>query len=706
MAQNPANIPESTPDPVALSTENLTPLSAQAIQQDLIAQLEAEDHSGIKINGILGGLPVAEKNQEYFLIVEEAGDTTPEIIDQTQFKITYLCDSQLNVSKPSGDGVALSNAIQNFERQKTAVVRVDQGTVLNNQLVGSHKITAVGSIEPIAGTQIGAGPLDYVTTMSFQLKGQLNAAPGVQVQTYYCWINKTHGFQNSTLAYANSGKIPFTNNTWTNSNAFVSNVDTPFRTYYDANQISTGSAVLPDGVAVSNPSGNPPSGIDSINNNYFNEITILTGSIQGNTLIKLKGAFGINIASSSVFDLYASALLTGGGGGGIENSAGRGGNGNADGGGWSFFQPITLNLYHTDAAGTFKNLIAQGSKTINTRNLSLTNGSGGGLNSSSAYQFSDGDLDAIPDFSHSPDASAYFALESDFFSVTQGDKLFAELVLPTEYSSSEGVPVNLPNVDTAYAFTSSLDHWRNSLVYRQYNYFGGYLIVGQEVPEGSNFFQGVTGVTASYFTTASGATFASQSVYNQTGSYWVGYNNFTSSFIDSFGDSQCFITASTALSLFYGGDYVQVNPGTEGYNTINATTSISSSLGQGPNKKTWTRFGFNPIQKTFTPQAGDFIRFEFSKTKTYQIIKVISSGNVLKLLLDGHIPDSTVVDNFVIYRIVEDGQYIILDVAKNNEAGNTQLFTGLVSPQYPSTGLQEQSNTLLFKLKQAGIIET
>ena len=165
-------------------------------------------------------------------------------------------------SHDRGDGVALSNAIQNFERQKTAVVRVDQGTVLNNQLVGSHKITAVGSIEPIAGTQIGAGPLDYVTTMSFQLKGQLNAAPGVQVQTYYCWINKTHGFQNSNLAYASSGKIPFTGNTWTNSNVFVSNTDTPFRTYYDANQISTGSAVFPDGVVVSNPGGNPPPGID------------------------------------------------------------------------------------------------------------------------------------------------------------------------------------------------------------------------------------------------------------------------------------------------------------------------------------------------------------------------------------------------------------------------------------------------------------
>ena len=99
------------------------------------------------------------------------------------------------------------------------------------------------------------------------------------------------------------------------------------------------------------------------------------------------------------------------------------------------------------------------------------------------------------------------------------------------------------------------------------------------------------------------------------------------------------------------------------------------------------------------------MRFEFSKSKTYQIRKVISSGNVIKLELDGKIDDGTVLDNFVIYRIVEDGQYIILDVEKNNEAGVDQLFTGLITPEFQSSDLAEKSNTLIFDLKQAGIIK-
>lgn len=677
--------PSTTPDPLADFTEDGggagTALQNQATQQDLIAQLEFEDHTGIKIDGILGGLPVAEKNQEYFLIIDEAGDTTPEILGQTQFKISYLVDSQLNVSKPSGDGIALSNVLQNFERQKNAIVRVDQGTVLNNQLAGTHKITAVGSLEPVAGTQIGTGPLDYVTTMSFQLKDQLGAAPGIQVATYYAWINKSLGFQNMNLSYKRSGQVPFGyNNAWTNPNVSESNSTNPFRLYYDSLQVATGSAVNPVAVSVSNPPSFPPGGIDSSTSNYFNQINIATGSIQGNTRIKLKGAFGINISTSSIQDLYVSAL------------ADRN---------YNFNKPIRMNLYKE--SGGVRTLLSTKTKTINTFNGSIkANTQGPGLNINAAESLKDKDTDAINNFDFKPNSVAYLSLESDFFSVEEGDKLYSELVLPNEESSSRG-----PFINTEFSsyFTESLNAWRNQAAYRQYQYFNGYLIINQETPEGANFVHGVTGVTASYFTTSSGATFASQSLYNNSGSYWIGFNNFSSSEDATFGQPQSYVTASTALTFFYGGDYVQVNPGIESYNTVNASTSISSSLGTGIQKKTWERFGFNPIRLAFIPRPGDFIRFEYSKSKTYQILKVVSAGNTLKLLLDNHIDSGTVLDNFVIYRVVEDGQFIILDVEKNNEASVDQLFTGLISPEFSSTGLRERSNTLLFDLKQAGIIK-
>ena len=89
----------------------------------------------------------------------------------------------------------------------------------------------------------------------------------------------------------------------------------------------------------------------------------------------------------------------------------------------------------------------------------------------------------------------------------------------------------------------------------------------------------------------------------------------------------------------------------------------------------------------------------------FLITQVQSQNNVLKLKLNKQLPESTVLDNFIIYRVVENGQYIILDVEKNNEVGVDQQFTGIISAEFPSEGLQSRSDTLLFDLKQAGIIE-
>ena len=74
--------------------------------------------------------------------------------------------------------------------------------------------------------------------------------------------------------------------------------------------------------------------------------------------------------------------------------------------------------------------------------------------------------------------------------------------------------------------------------------------------------------------------------------------------------------------------------------------------------------------------------------------------------LDGQIGASTILDNFVIYRIVENGQYIILDVEKNNEAAVNQLFTGIITSEFPSTDLVQRSDQLIFDLKRSNIIET
>jgi hypothetical protein len=701
---SPAPPPSTTPDPLVglNSNETATPLVQQTNQQNEIISLQDEDPGNLVIEGVLGGLPVAEKNQEYFAVVFEAGDTSPELIEQTQFKVVWLCDSFLNVSKPSDDSVALSNVTQNFERQRYATVRVDQGTVLNQQLAGTHQITAVGSLEPIAGTQIGKGPREYVTTMSFQLFDQLGAAPGIDVETYYMWLNKSTGYQNKFFSYQTGGTITYTGEAWGYGSEINSaSTENPMRTNYDSEQVSSGSAVS------KGTDGPIPSGFDS--DNYFDKIDILTGSIEGNTRIKIRGAMSINVATSSVADLFLSAYY----GDDV----------------FPYYIPVDINVYRSGST-TGKELLANGTAITYRYNPSLGAQYNGSVTAATNY-FRTGDLNNLPGFSWKPTTTdgspvqfAGIEIQSDYFTVYEGDTIFAEIVAPEESTGSinpflaappqsgvipdPNIPTDDENSEGVLYFTESLSYWRDEAALRKYQYYGGFMIVEQETPEGINFVQGVTGVTASYFTSESGVG-VTQTAYNYTGSYWIDYNNFSSS-EDGVGS---YITSSTALANFYGGEYYQINPGTEEYNVVNANATVSSSLfvdlGGGKfsatDKYTWDRFGFNPIRLSFTPRAGDFIRFEYSKQKLFQITGVFSFDNVLKFKLNKQIDASTVLDNFVIYRIVEDGQYIILDVEKNNEAGIDQAFSGIITAEYRSENLEDRTDELLFDLKQAGIIQ-
>jgi hypothetical protein len=64
--------------------------------------------------GVLGGLPVAEQTQDYFLVFKDVGGTGPEIINNTAYFIEYVVDYEGELSKPSSDSVSRLNALQNF----------------------------------------------------------------------------------------------------------------------------------------------------------------------------------------------------------------------------------------------------------------------------------------------------------------------------------------------------------------------------------------------------------------------------------------------------------------------------------------------------------------------------------------------------------------------------------------------------------------
>jgi len=124
-----------------------------------------------------------------------------------------------------------------------------------------------------------------------------------------------------------------------------------------------------------------------------------------------------------------------------------------------------------------------------------------------------------------------------------------------------------------------------------------------------------------------------------------------------------------------------------------------------------TAFGFSTITQPFQPQPGDFIRFEYDKSKVHTIYEIgtadTGSGtNVsgsLTLKVRPGIPSGSIVDHFCLYRVIPNGNYIILDIKK--PSGTTgQPLTGFIKSQYISKELEDNFETIISKLNAEGTL--
>jgi hypothetical protein len=103
----------------------------------------------------------------------------------------------------------------------------------------------------------------------------------------------------------------------------------------------------------------------------------------------------------------------------------------------------------------------------------------------------------------------------------------------------------------------------------------------------------------------------------------------------------------------------------------------------------------------FSPEAGDWIRFEYNPNKVFNITKIETGTSNLFFTVVPPIPTGSVLNHFVLYRCVNDGTYVVLD-AKKQQPGNS--FTGIIQPQYISQTLKNNYNNIIQDLTQKGLI--
>ena len=175
------------PDPLIPSNPDGPSLAPSNPETAILSSIEQEQLNNFlgPVNGALGGLPVAERNQSYFAVFTGAGGTGPEIINQTALFITYLVDEYGNVSKPSEDYDSLYNLIQNFEVGKNVIVRNDAPTSLNGNIAGRHLTTAVGRQESILYSQTGSSAGANVNSLFFN-----NVGTTTNIPRFSFWLNK------------------------------------------------------------------------------------------------------------------------------------------------------------------------------------------------------------------------------------------------------------------------------------------------------------------------------------------------------------------------------------------------------------------------------------------------------------------------------------------------------------------------------------
>ena len=126
-------------------------------------------------------------------------------------------------------------------------------------------------------------------------------------------------------------------------------------------------------------------------------------------------------------------------------------------------------------------------------------------------------------------------------------------------------------------------------------------------------------------------------------------------------------------------------------------------------------FGFSEIKIPFSDlKPGDFIRFNYDKTRVHTIYRIreLNSGTGSTLLILYVTPAISNLDtidlnpwdlnHFVIYRVINDGTYVVLDIKKDAEGGT---YSGIIQPEFVSQELVDNYDRIITNLTEREIIQ-
>jgi hypothetical protein len=115
---------------------------------------------------------------------------------------------------------------------------------------------------------------------------------------------------------------------------------------------------------------------------------------------------------------------------------------------------------------------------------------------------------------------------------------------------------------------------------------------------------------------------------------------------------------------------------------------------------------FNQISIPFKDiKVGDFIRFNYEKDNIYTITGKFPGYNGIGLMVNPQLPESLIIssstNHLVIYRIVPNGRYIVLDTEKPKDG---VYFSGIIQPEFVNKELNDNYEKIIIDLTSKEII--
>jgi hypothetical protein len=158
--------------------------------------------------------------------------------------------------------------------------------------------------------------------------------------------------------------------------------------------------------------------------------------------------------------------------------------------------------------------------------------------------------------------------------------------------------------------------------------------------------------------------------------------------------------------------YNSFNGGTSGLICNEALSNIFQTNVIQNLSTTSSAMGFSPINIPFSDiKPGDFIRFEYNKEQTYTILRVTYNdvSERVELIISpslstisGFGTQTINLNHFVIYRVINDGVYVTLDVKKDAPGG---AYSGILQPEFISKELVENYDRIITDLTSKEIIQ-